>query len=55
MELPEHGSENGELNITNDDPIIVGKMVLAHLRMAPDFYTRVGEMMNTVDEETQVE
>lgn len=55
VELPEHGSEDEELNITNDDPVIIGKMVLAHVRAVPDFYTRLQELMATAEEDSQIE
>ncbi len=40
----EHGSRDPETNVTGDDPILTGKIALAHLRELPDYYTRLGEM-----------
>jgi hypothetical protein len=40
----EHGSRDKKTNITNDDPILTGKIVLAHLNEFPDYYDRL-EMM----------
>ncbi len=39
----EHGSCNPETNVTNDDPIITGKIALAHLNEMPDYYDRLRE------------
>lgn len=40
----EHGTENPQTNVTNDDPIITGKIALAHLYELPDYYTRLEKM-----------
>ena len=40
----EHGTENAETNVTNDDPILTGKIALAHLLELADYYTRLKEM-----------
>lgn len=40
----EHGSINPFTNITNDDPIITGKITLAHLNEYPDYYIRLTKM-----------
>jgi hypothetical protein len=40
----EHGTIDSETNITNDDPILTGKIVLAHLNEIPDYYFRLSEM-----------
>ncbi len=37
----EHGSKDPETNVTNDDPILTGKIALAHLKELPDYYTRL--------------
>jgi hypothetical protein len=37
----EHGKVSPETNVTNDDPILTGKIALAHLRELPDYYTRL--------------
>ena len=31
-------------NVTNDDPIMTGKIALAHLNEFPDYYTRLEKM-----------
>lgn len=40
----EHGRINPFTNITNDDPIITGKITLAHLNEYPDYYKRLTKM-----------
>jgi Protein of unknown function (DUF5661) len=40
----EHGSHDPATNVTNDDPILTGKIALAHLRELSDYYTRLAEM-----------
>jgi len=41
----EHGSCNPATDVTHDDPILTGKLVLAHLNDFPDYYTRLAYMM----------
>lgn len=40
----EHGTKSPSTNITNDDPIITGKIALAHLNEISDYYTRLAKM-----------
>ena len=40
----EHGSENPLTDLTHDDPLLTGKIVLAHLNEIPDYYTRLERM-----------
>ena len=37
----EHGSKCPQTNITDNDPILTGKITLAHLMEFPDYYTRL--------------
>lgn len=37
----EHGKISSQTNVTGDDPIITGKIALAHLREFPDYYKRL--------------
>lgn len=37
----EHGKKNGKLNITNDEPATTLKIVLAHLKEDPHYYTKL--------------
>ncbi|MFC2123161.1 DUF5661 family protein [Bacteroidota bacterium] len=40
----EHGTVDQHTNVTNDDPIMTGKIALAHLNEFPDYYTRLDIM-----------
>ena len=40
----EHGLIDPHTNVTNDDPIMTGKIALAHLNEFPDYYTRLDIM-----------
>lgn len=40
----EHGTISPSTNVTNDDPILTGKIALAHLNEIPDYYTRLAQM-----------
>jgi hypothetical protein len=40
----EHGSHDPQTNVTNDDPILTGKIALAHLKEFSDYYTRLARM-----------
>ena len=40
----EHGTVDGHTNVTDDDPIMTGKIALAHLNEFPDYYTRLDKM-----------
>ena len=40
----EHGLHDLGTNVTGDDPLVTGKIALAHLREFPDYYTRLGRM-----------
>ena len=37
----EHGLKFPDTNITDDDPILTGKLALSHLRKFPDYYKRL--------------
>ena len=37
----EHGTEDPNTNVTDDDPLTTGKIALAHLKEFPDYYTRL--------------
>ena len=37
----EHGRRSPFTNVTDDDPIMTGKIALAHLNEFPDYYTRL--------------
>jgi hypothetical protein len=40
----EHGSHDSQTNVTNDDPIMTGKIAWAHIKEIPDYYTRLSKM-----------
>lgn len=40
----EHGLHDPSTDVTGDDPIVTGKIALAHLNEFPDYYTRLEEM-----------
>ena len=40
----EHGAHDPETNVTNDDPILTGKIAWAHLKELADYYTRLDRM-----------
>jgi hypothetical protein len=40
----EHGRRDPQTDVTHDDPIITGKIALAHLREFPDYYERLARM-----------
>ncbi|MCK4268714.1 MAG: hypothetical protein KAX16_07765 [Actinomycetia bacterium] len=40
----EHGFVDIRTNVTDDDPLVTGKIALAHLNEFPDYYTRLEEM-----------
>lgn len=40
----EHGRRSPSTNVTNDNPIVTGKIALAHLREFPDYYTRLSKL-----------
>ncbi len=40
----EHGRRNPATNVTNDDPLVTGKIALAHLNEFPDYYDRHEKM-----------
>jgi hypothetical protein len=37
----EHGSHDPQTDLTGDDPIITGKIALAHMKEYPDYYERL--------------
>ncbi|MDP3988490.1 MAG: DUF5661 family protein [Candidatus Levybacteria bacterium] len=40
----EHGTVDPNTNVTNDDPLLTGKIALAHLNEISDYYTRLYKM-----------
>jgi hypothetical protein len=46
----EHGARDPETNVTNNDPLLTGKIALAHLKEFPDYYSRLKKMEKEADE-----
>ncbi|MFW9943585.1 MAG: DUF5661 family protein [Candidatus Sifarchaeia archaeon] len=46
----EHGKRNQHTNVTNNDPLMTGKIALAHLNEFPDYYDR----LENLEEEAKV-
>lgn len=40
----EHGTRDPETDVTDDDPLLTGKIAWAHLREFPDYYDRLEKM-----------
>ena len=40
----EHGTKFSNTNVTNNDPILTGKIAYAHLLEFPDYYTRLKKL-----------
>jgi hypothetical protein len=40
----EHGSHDPQTDVTQDDPIVTGKIALAHMKEFPDYYERLERM-----------
>jgi hypothetical protein len=51
----EHGKEDPVTNVTNDDPLLTGKIALAHLNEFPDYYDRLYEMEEEAEEYWKIE
>jgi len=46
----EHGTRDPLTNVTNDDPLMTGKIALAHLNEFPDYYDRLEKMEDEAEE-----
>lgn len=46
----EHGLHDPVTNVTSDDPIVTGKIALAHLNEFADYYTRLAKMEAEAEE-----
>jgi hypothetical protein len=45
----EHGTRDPETSVTGDDPILTGKIALAHLNEFPDYYSRLEKLEKEAD------
>ena len=50
----EHGLHDVLTNVTDDDPVVTGKIALAHLNEFPDYYTRLERMEEEAKREREV-
>lgn len=46
----EHGTVSPLTDVSNDDPLITGKIALAHLNEFADYYTRLEKMEHEAEE-----
>jgi hypothetical protein len=46
----EHETIDPKTNVTNDDPLLIGKITSAHLNEFPDYYTRLAKMGKEAEE-----
>lgn len=46
----EHEKRDPATNVTSDDPILTGKIALAHLNEFSDYYTRLDKMENEAEQ-----
>jgi hypothetical protein len=46
----EHGLVSPKTNVTNNDPLMTGKIALAHLNEFSDYYTRLEKLEKEADE-----
>jgi len=49
----EHGLHDLLTNVTDDDPVVTGKIALAHLHEFPDYYDRLERMEEEARRERQ--
>jgi hypothetical protein len=47
----EHGSHDPQTDVTGDDPIITGKIALAHMKEFPDYYERLERMERQAEQD----
>ena len=40
----EHGLRDPQTDVTHDDPVLTGKIALAHMKEFPDYYERLSRM-----------
>jgi hypothetical protein len=45
----EHGRRDPATDVTHDEPMITGKIALAHLNEVPDYYTQLAVMEQEAD------
>ena len=48
----EHGLRDPSTDVTGNDPVLTGKVALAHLNEFPDYYTRLTKMEREAKEKS---
>jgi hypothetical protein len=46
----EHGTRDPATDVTHDEPMVTGKIALAHLKEMPDYYSRLAVMENDAEQ-----
>ena len=49
----EHGLHDPRTNVSGDDPVVTGKIALAHLNEFPDYYIRLERMEQVAKREQE--
>ncbi len=49
----EHGTIDSNTNVSNDDPLITGKIALAHLNEFSDYYDRLDKMEKEAEDSSR--
>jgi hypothetical protein len=49
----EHGLQDLQTNVTDSDPIVTGRIALAHLNEFPDYYMRLARMEADAEREQE--
>jgi hypothetical protein len=49
----EHGRHDQRTNVSDDDPLVTGKIAWAHLNEFPDYYTRLSQMEAEAEAEAE--
>ena len=47
----EHGAHDPQTDVTHDDPLLTGKIALAHMKEFPDYYVRLERMETEAERE----
>ena len=47
----EHGSHDPQTDVTGDNPVVIGKIALAHMKEFPDYYERLERMEREAERE----
>ena len=47
----EHGKRDPQTDVTGDDPVVTGKIALAHMKEFPDYYDRLRRMEQEAEQD----